>query len=37
MKRGKNLNQIFIAYLSVSFLRNTFDILADQINGNVDV
>ena len=35
--RIKNLNRIVLAHLNINSLRNKFDLLADQIKGNVDV
>ena len=35
--RIKNLNRIVLAHLNISSLRNKFDLLTDQIKGNVDV
>ena len=34
--RIKNLNRIALAHLNINSLRNKFDILTDQITGNVD-
>ena len=33
----KNLNRILLAHSNINSLRNKFDILTDQITGNVDV
>ena len=35
--RIKNLNRIVLAHLNINSLRNKFDLLTDQIKGNVDV
>ena len=35
--RIKNLNRIVLAHLNINSLRNKFDLLIDQIKGNVDV
>ena len=35
--RQENLNCIIIAHLNINFIRNNFDLLANQIIGNVDV
>ena len=35
--RIKNLNRIILAHLNINSLRNKFDLLTDQIKGNVDV
>ena len=35
--RQENLNRIIIAHLKINFLRRKFDLLANQIIGNVDV
>ena len=35
--RMKNLNRIVVTHLNINSLRNKFDILIDQITGNVDV
>ena len=35
--RIKNLNRIVLAHLNINSLRNKFDLLADQIKGNVNV
>ena len=35
--RQENLNRIIIAHLNINSIRNKFDLLANQITGNVDV
>ena len=35
--RQETLNSVIIAYLNINSLRNKFDLLANQIIGNVDV
>ena len=35
--RIKNLNRIILAHLNINSVRNKFDLLVDQIKGNVDV
>ena len=35
--RIKNLNRIVLAYLNIDFLRNKFDLPADQVKGKFDV
>ena len=37
MIRTKNPNRIVLAHLNIFSLRNKFDIIIDQISGNVDV
>ena len=35
--RQENLNRIILAHLNINSIRNKFDLLANQITGNVDV
>ena len=37
MIRTKNPNRIVLAHLNINSLRNKFDILTDQVSGNIDV